>query len=320
MDVFRSYRDIPPAARGAVVALGNFDGVHLGHQAVIGMARETADRMGAPLAVMVFEPHPREFFTPNGPAFRLTTLETKARLLEGLGVDLVFAFPFDGDFAAQTPQAFVMDVLVGALGVVHLVAGEDFRFGQGRAGDMALLAYMGEMEGFGVTPVAAVSAQDADNRISSSAIRMALQNGQPEQAALLLGRPWAVEGRVSTGDKRGRTIGFPTANLHLDGLIEPRLGVYAVVAELFEGPQAGRYDGVANLGRRPTFGHSDVVLETFLFDFEGDLYGKRLAVSFLAFLRPERKFDGLEALKQQIRLDTDAARAALAFLRSQKRM
>lgn len=311
MKVLRTYRDVPPAARGAVVALGNFDGVHLGHQVVIDAARTLAGAMGAPLGVMVFEPHPRSFFAPDAPAFRLMSLETKCRVLSGLGVEIVYALPFDHAFAAQSAQDFVMDVLVRGIGVCHVVAGPDFRFGKGRAGDMTMLSYMGEAEGFGVSAVDAFSLAEGAPQVSSTAIRSALKSGEPEIAAAMLGRHWCVEGPVRDGDKRGRTIGFPTANLPLDGLIEPRFGVYAVRVEVLEGPHAGAYDGVANVGRRPTFGPSEVGLEAHLFDFSGDLYGTPISVGLIAFIREERKFDGLEALKAQISRDCEAARTLL---------
>ncbi len=321
MDLFDRYWDIPPHARGSVVALGNFDGVHRGHRAVIGRAVEEARKLGVPAGVVLFEPHPREFFAPGAPPFRLTRLETRARLLSALDVDLLFALPFDADLAAMSPQDFVFEVLIGGLGIIHGVAGADFCFGKARAGNMALLAYLGDMEGFGVSAVEPVYPGDegaghpAALQISSSAIRAALKDGEPERAARLLGRPWSVEGRVTGGDQRGRTIGFPTANVGLDGLLEPRLGVYAVMVEIFDGPHAGVYEGVANMGRRPTFGHSDVVLEAHLFDFAGDIYDAWVGVSLIGFLRPEVKFDGLESLKAQIRTDAISARATLAYAR-----
>ncbi len=311
MDILRSYADLPASAKGAVVALGNFDGVHRGHQAVIAAARSLATDMGAPLAAMVFDPHPRRIFRPDDPPFLLTSLDTKCRLLGALGVSTVFALPFDEALRSLTAQQFVLDVLVTGLAAVHVVAGPDFRFGKGRGGDMAVLSYMGEAEGFGVTAVGPVGDENlgAGEQISSTAIRAALKAGEPEEAARLLGRPWAIEGLIITGDQRGRTIGFPTANLRLGDLIEPQLGVYAVTMTLSDGPQAGRYTGVANLGRRPTFDKTDVLLETHLFDFGGDLYGRQVSVDLLAFLRPERKFDGLEDLKRQIARDSEAARA-----------
>ncbi len=323
MEIFHSFTDAPVSAQGASVALGNYDGVHRGHRAVISEAGTVARALGAPLGVLVFEPHPRRFFAPHTPPFRLTSLETKARLLAALGVDVLFALTFDETMAAMSPQDFVLDVLIGGLKVSHVVAGEDFRFGRGRAGDMTMLSYMGEAEGFGVTTVAPVF-PDADQipgigpsgQISSSSIRTALKEAQPQKAARLLGRPWAIEGIVRQGDQRGRTISFPTANIELGDMIQPALGVYAIMVEVFDGPHAGVYEGVANLGRRPTFDKTDVLLEAHIFDFAGDLYGARVSVAFIDFLRSEKKFDGLEALKTQIAIDADSARASLANARA----
>ncbi|MGF1455889.1 MAG: bifunctional riboflavin kinase/FAD synthetase [Alphaproteobacteria bacterium] len=322
MEIFRSYRTLPPQAHGASVALGNFDGVHRGHRAVIAEASAMARGRGRPLGVLVFEPHPRRFFAPETPPFRLTALETKARLLSALGVDALFALTFDEAMAAMSPQDFVFDILIGGLRVSHVVAGEDFRFGRGRAGDMTMLSYMGDAEGFGVTAVAPVfpdadgNGTMADGQISSSSIRTALREGRPQQAARLLGRPWTVEGVVAAGDQRGRTIGFPTANVPLGEMLHPALGVYAVLIEVFGGPHGGVYEGVANLGRRPTFDKTEVLLEAHVFDFAGDLYDTRISVALVDFLRPEKKFDGLEALKTQIAIDADSARAGLANARA----
>ncbi len=322
MQIFRSFHDVPPEARGAVTALGNFDGVHRGHRAVIQSAGALACEPGAPLGVLVFEPHPRQFFAPHSPPFRLTSLETKARLLSAIGVNVLFALDFDEAMAGMSPQDFIFNVLIGGIGVSHVVAGEDFRFGKARAGDMTMLSYVGEQEGFGVSVVEPVfPGQDPADRgypggqISSSSIRVALQSGRPDTAARLLGRPWAIEGRVVGGDKRGRTIGFPTANVLLGDLLEPALGVYAVLIEVFDGPHTGIYEGVANVGRRPTFAKSDVVLEANLFEFSGDLYDARISVALVSFLRAERKFDGLEALKTQIAVDAETARIGLADAR-----
>ncbi len=310
MRILRHYNKVSDAARGAVVAIGNFDGVHLGHQAVIAQARETARELGVPLAVLVFEPHPRQFFAPEAPFFRLSSFRAKVALLAGEGVEIVFALPFDADMAALTAPDFVTDVLVRGMGAVQVVVGYDFCFGKGRAGDISVLRYMGEMEGFGVTVVSAKGARDGEV-FSSTRIRDALSEGRVGDAAAMLGRPWFIEGRVLDGDKRGRTIGFPTANVPLDGLVTPKLGVYAVAVEIEDGPHAGTYKGVANLGRRPTFNKTDVLLEVNLFDFAGDIYGAHLRVSLIDFIRPEQKFDGLDALKAQIAKDASTARAVL---------
>lgn len=319
MRIFRHYDDIPSAFRGAVVALGNFDGVHRGHQALIAHAAALADERGAPLGVVAFEPHPQEFFRPSDESFRLTPFRTKARLIAQTGADAMFALNFDAQMAAMPAQDFVLDVLVNGLGVGCVVVGADFQFGKGRAGDVTMLSYMGEMEGFGVEVFAPVAAQGTD-KISSTQIRAALKAGQPDIAAKLLGHFWAVEARVEHGAKRGRTIGVPTANMHITENIAPAYGVYAVRAMIFEddeqalAPQTplATYDGVANFGIRPMFETKIPLMETWLFDFDGDLYGKYLSVELVAYLRPEANFDGLDALKAQITKDAEAARGALA--------
>lgn len=310
MQILRHYADVPAVLRGGVYALGNFDGVHLGHQQVVAEARRVAHALGVPLGVLVFEPHPRQFFFPDEPFFRLTPFRSKARILEKLGVDILAALPFDAAMAARLAPDFVHDVLVNGLRAVHVVAGYDFRFGKGRGGDVGVLSYMGEMEGFGVSVVEEV-ALDGE-AYSSTRIRDLLAQGDPRGAARLLGRWWTVETHVRAGDKRGRTIGFPTANLALEDHVEPALGVYAVKIEIEDGPHKGVYDGVANLGRRPTFDKKDVLLEVHIFDFEGDIYGHHAAVSFIDYLRPEQKFDGLDALKAQIAKDSARARELLA--------
>ena len=311
MRIFRHYRDVPDAYKGAVVAVGNFDGVHRGHQALIGEARRLATERGAPLGVLAFEPHPQEFFRPSPVSFRLTPFRTKARLIAEQGADVMFALAFDAEMAGLPAHEFVLDVLVGALGVGHVVVGSDFQFGKGRSGNVTTLSYMGEMEGFGVTVFEPVAAQGHD-KISSTRIREALKAGQPDEAARLLGHWWTVESRVEHGDKRGRTIGFPTANMRLEDCLEPAFGIYAVRATVFEDDKPVlKRDGVANLGIRPMFETKVPHLETFLFDFDGDLYGKHMAVELVAYLRPEMKFEGLDALRAQIAADSEAARAAL---------
>jgi riboflavin kinase/FMN adenylyltransferase len=311
MKIFRHPRDVPDAYKGAIVAVGNFDGVHRGHQALIGEARRIAEERGACLGVLAFEPHPQEFFRPSPESFRLTPFRTKARLIAEQGADVMYALAFDAEMAVRPAQDFVMEVLVESLGVGGVVVGADFQFGKARAGNATVLSYMGEMEGFGVTVFEPVAAEGQD-KISSSRIRDALKAGRPEEAAHLLGHWWAVEARVEHGDKRGRTIGFPTANMRLDHTLKPAYGVYAVRATIIEDDKpAGTFDGVANFGIRPMFEIDVPLLETYLFDFDGDLYGKHLAVELVAYLRPEAKLAGLDALKAQIAVDSAAARAAL---------
>jgi riboflavin kinase/FMN adenylyltransferase len=310
--IFRHFDDVPPGLKGAVVAIGNFDGVHRGHRALIAEAKIQAEARRSPLAVLSFEPHPQEYFRPSPECFRLTPLRTKARLLADLGVDALFALTFDGDMARRSPQDFVETVLVESLGISGAVVGHDFEFGQKRAGNLATLAYMGEMEGFSVTAFDTVTAS-GDEKISSTLIRRLLKEAKPEEAARLLGRPWAVEARVEHGDARGRTMGFPTANMHLGHCLAPAFGVYAVRVNILEGDRAvARHDGVANFGVRPMYQVEVPLMETHLFDFDGDLYGKYLSVELIRYIRPEAKFAGLPELVAQIGADAVRAREILA--------
>jgi len=311
MQIHIGHQGVPEAGRGAAVALGNFDGVHRGHRAVIDTARAVARAKGWPLGVLTFEPHPRSFFQPAGAPFRLTDAATKADLLAAAGVDWLYQATFDRAFASLEAEAFVREVLVGGLGAAHIVCGYDFVFGRGRSGNTKMLEGLGRTLGFGVTVVAPV--RDGDAAYSSTVIRGLLQEGRPREAAAMLGHRWSIEGEVRGGDKRGRTIGFPTANVELGEFMVPALGVYAVRAGL-ETAEGGRtwHPAVANLGRRPTFDKRDILLEVHLMDFQGDLYGRRLWVEFVDYIRPERKFDGLEALKAQIAADRDRARVILA--------
>jgi len=311
MRIFRHYRDVPDTSKGAVVALGNFDGVHLGHQALIGEAGRLARERGVELGVVAFEPHPQEFFHPSMESFRLTPFRVKARLIAELKADILYAISFDAEMAAKSAREFVTDVLVQGLGVNAIVVGEDFQFGKGRSGDVTLLETMGRESGFGVRvfePVAAIG----HDKISSTQIRDALKQGQPDVAARLLGHHWSIEGRVEHGDKRGRTIGFPTANMELVDCLKPAFGIYAARAKVLENDNVvSAHDGVSSFGIRPMFEVDRPLLETYLFDFDGDLYGKHLAVELVAYLRPEMKLQGLDALKAQIAKDCDAARKVL---------
>lgn len=312
MQIIRHYEDVQPALKGAVYAIGNFDGVHIGHQKVIARTAEIAAARGAKTGVLMFEPHPRQYFFPGEPFFRLMSFRAKARTLAQLGVDLIAVLPFDKRMASMEPEDFIRNVLVEGLGASHVVAGYDSRFGKGRKGDEALLRAMSGELGYGVSIVEEV--KKGEETYSSTRIRELLSKGEPRAAAELLGHWWTVETHVIKGDQRGRTIGFPTANLSLDDLVQPAFGVYAVRVEIEEGPHKGTYDGVANVGRRPTFGKEDVLLEVHIFDFDGDIYGAHLAVSFIEHLRDERKFDGLESLKTQIAADSARAREILAAL------
>lgn len=294
--------------RGASVAMGNFDGVHLGHQAVIDLAR----RPDAPLGIITFEPHPRQFFAPDAPAFRLMNAEARMHRLEKLGVEQLYELPFDATLSGMDAEAFVADVLVAGLGISYVTVGADFCFGKGRKGSTDTLRSLAAQHGFGLTIADLVGL--AGTEISSTAIRTALAEGRPRDAANMLGHWHRIEGEVRHGDKRGRDLGYPTANMGVDGLHLPKLGVYAVKVDVLTGPHQGSYDGAANLGVRPMFGENQPNLESFLFDFSGDLYGQQLSVALVDYLRPEMKFDGLPGLIAQMSADCDRARAVLAAL------
>lgn len=303
--VLADWRAVPPGLRGATVALGNMDGVHLGHLAVLRAAH--AARPQAPLAALTFEPHPREHFRPEDPPFRLTLLPEKARVMGEAGVSLVLAIPFDAGFAAMSAEAFVEEVLHRGLGAQHLSCGADFAFGHRRGGDASTLAQLAEARGIGLTVVPPVA--DAQGPISSTRIRRALQDGYPERATAMLGRPWEIRGPVVHGDKLGRVLGWPTANLWIGRHLEPARGVYAVTVALPDGTER---KGVANIGRRPTLGGDpETRLEVFIFDFSGDLYEREIGVRLVQFLRPDAKFADLETLKAAIAEDERNARAAL---------
>ncbi|MEM8740572.1 MAG: bifunctional riboflavin kinase/FAD synthetase [Pseudomonadota bacterium] len=299
-----------PEARGAVCALGNFDGVHRGHQSVLEIAATRAKAARRTLGVVTFEPHPRSFFAPNAPPFRLMNAGARAHRLERLGVEVLHEIAFDAALAGLSAEAFARAVLVDALGVAHVVVGADFRFGKGREGDVARLSALGEILGFGVSEAPILS--DAQGDISSTAIRAALTDGRPEDATAMLGHRHRIEGRVEKGDQRGRDLGFPTANLSMEGLHLPRFGVYAVTVDIIDGPHQGRFGGAASIGVRPTFGENRPNLEVFLFDFSGDLYGAEISVGLVEFLRPELAYDGVDPLIAQMNADCEAARAILA--------
>lgn len=307
MQIHHHWTGLPAAARGTTVAMGNFDGVHRGHRSVIDTARAAAD---APLGVLCFEPHPREFFAPDAPPFRLMNAEARANRLRRLGVDHLFELPFGPVLAGLSPEAFARDVLVAGLGVSHVTVGRDFCFGKNRAGNVETLRELGQMLGFGVTIAELVGEGGKD--FSSTAIRAALADGDPRGAEHMLGHWHRIEGEVLHGEKRGRELGYPTANMSVQGLHLPKLGVYAVIAEVLGGPYKGSWRGVASLGVRPMFGENKPNLEVHLFDFNGDLYGEHLSVALIEYLRPEAKFDSLDALIVQMDRDSAAARAVLA--------
>jgi len=311
MRIFRHFDALPAPVRGAAVAVGNFDGVHPGHQAVINEAGVIAKDAGRPWAVLTFEPHPRRLFDPDGPPFRLTPLHAKAREIAALGVDVLVVQRFDTPFCRLPAETFVTDVLVDGLGASHVVSGYDFVFGHKRRGNCEMLLAMGKRLGFGFTAVNAVT--DAGREAySSTRVRERLVAADPKGAARILGRPFEIEGRVIAGDKRGRSLGFPTANVRLGAYLRPANGIYAVRAAADNGPQPAWLDGVANIGHRPMFPSNEVLLEVYLFDFDGDLYGRRLRVRLIDYLRPEKTFDGIAELKAQIADDSARARRILA--------
>lgn len=307
IQIVRDWRGLPDSLKGAAVAIGAFDGVHRGHQAVIAGAREAAGRLGAPLAVVSFDPHPRRWFQPDAAPFRLMTPDQMARALDGQGVERLYLLPFDGEMAAMSDEEFALEVLGAGLGVRHAAVGFDFTFGKGRTGSPEALRTYGEAAGFTVSVVERVDDRDG-LKLSSSAVREALKAGDMKRATAILGRPFAITGEVIHGDKRGRTIGVPTANVAMGDYMRPAYGIYATRTRL---PDGRVIDGVANLGVRPMYPTGDPLLEVWLLDFSGDLYGQTIETDLVAFLRGELAFDSLDALKVQIDADAVAARKAL---------
>jgi len=297
---------VPGALRGGIVALGNFDGFHEGHQAVVGRAVERARAEGRPALVATFDPHPVRFFRPDVEPFRLTSLDQRQRLFEAAGADAMIVFRFDGALAGTSAEAFAIDRLLGLIGAAGVVTGEDFTFGRGRGGNVEVLKGFGQTYGFSVDAVGPV--EEDGEPVSSSRIREALQAGDCETATRLMTRPFAIEGVVEHGDKRGRTIGYPTANLSLANYLRPRFGIYAVRGRL---PDGRVVDGAANLGVRPTFEPPKELLEPYFFDLDENLYGQSIEVELVSFLRPEAKFDSIDALKAQMDQDCLEARRRL---------
>lgn len=298
---------VPPAFRGGIVALGNFDGFHLGHQAVVGRAVARAQAEGRPAIVATFDPHPKRFFRPDSAWFRLTQMDQRQRLFGEAGADAMLVFAFDQALADLSAEAFARLHLAEAIGAGGVVTGPDFTFGKGRSGDVARLAELGQALGFTAEAVPPVMLDG--EIVSSTRIRALLAEGDPRAAARLLTRPYAIEGTVQHGDQRGRTLGYPTANLSLANYQRPAYGIYAVRGRLPDGRVLG---GVASLGVRPTFEPPQELLETCFFDFAGDLYGQTIEVALIDYLRPEAKFDSLDALVAQMDVDAAKARAALA--------
>ncbi|MBS0255902.1 MAG: bifunctional riboflavin kinase/FAD synthetase [Proteobacteria bacterium] len=302
-----SRQALPPALRGGIIALGNFDGFHQGHQAVAGAAIDWARAEGRPAIIATFAPHPVTLFAPDAPPFRLTTLDQRAELFAAAGADAMLVLKFDRAMAATEPQEWVRGMLGQQFGAAGVVTGEDFTFGRARGGNIAMLRELGAQCGIAARAVGPVT--NAGGVISSTRIRTALQQGRPDEAARLLTRPFAIRGPVQHGDKVGRTIGFPTANLALGDYLRAAYGVYAVTARLGDGRVL---KGAANLGVRPQFDPPKELLEPHFFDFAGDLYGQEIEVAFHHFIRPEAKFAGLEALTAQISKDCEAAQSLLS--------
>lgn len=293
---------VPDALRGAIVALGNFDGFHLGHQAVVGRAVQRGAHERKPVIVATFDPHPVRHFRPDAAPFRLTTLDQRERMFVGAGADAMLVFRFGAELAATSAEDFITDLLARQIGATGVVTGEDFTFGRARGGNPHLLRDVGAAHGIVAETVAPVTL--GGDVVSSSRIREALQSGDPHGATQLLTRPFAIEGTIIHGDKRGRELGWPTANMELGNYLRPKYGIYAVRARLDDGSE---HDGVASLGVRPMFDPPKELLETYLFDFDGDLYGRTVEISLHHYLRGEAKFDSLDALKAQ--MEADAAQA-----------
>ena len=308
VEIVTAWRDLPDRLRGAAVAIGAFDGVHRGHQAVIAAAREAARRLDAPLAVVSFDPHPRRWFQPDAAPFRLMTPAQMARAMAPLGVETLYLLPFDAAMADMSEGGFAREVLADGLGIRHAAVGFDFTYGKGRTGSPEALRGHGETLDFTVGVTDRIDDPDG-LKLSSSAVREALKAGDMTRAAAILGRPFAIEGEVIHGDKRGRTIGVPTANVPMGDYMRPAYGVYAVRTRL---PDGRMVDGVANLGLRPMYELDQPLLEVWLFDFDEDLYGQTVETELVAFLRGELSFDSLDALKRQIDADAAMARRVLA--------
>lgn len=312
MRIFRHYDRIPPEARGAVAALGNFDGLHRGHRSVIAEAAKRARETGASLAVLTFEPHPRVYFQPGTAPFRLTPFRAKMRLLEEVGVDFVFNLRFGAALAGRTARDFVAQVLLGGLGISHLVVGPGFVFGKGRQGNAELLHEMAAAGDFGFTEVPAVLDDGEDRMFASTDIRVLIRRGEVDLAARALGRIWEIEARVQHGDARGEAMGFPTANMPLEGVLHPGPGIYAVRVGITDAGVLAWHDAAAYIGTRPTFAGEIMLLEVYLFDYSADLYDRRLRVAFVGLVRKDQTFDSPDALKIQMAADCERAREILA--------
>lgn len=305
MRIIRDHTYVDDADRGASAAIGNFDGVHMGHLSVIEQARKAGAAIGAPLGILTFEPHPREYFAPHAAPFRLMNREARAHRLEKLGVEKLYEINFNAGLAALSPREFAQHVIRDGLGLAHVVVGADFCFGKARAGTAGMLRDYGAEMGFGVSIAQILEGEGG--QVSSTAIRRALSDGDPRGAASMLGHWHRIDGPVIGGEQRGRTLGYPTANMSIEGLHPPKFGVYAVMVDVLDAAHKGQYYGAASIGVRPMFQGEMPNIETFIFDFSGDLYDAHLSVALVEYLRPEESFDSLEAFIAQ--MDADCARA-----------
>ncbi|HFC05516.1 MAG TPA: bifunctional riboflavin kinase/FAD synthetase, partial [Rhizobiales bacterium] len=306
--------DVPPGCKQAVVAIGNFDGVHLGHQKLIEAADRQAQELGRPLGVLTFEPHPRSLFRPDEPVFRLSPPDWKARLLKGLGVQCLDVATFDRNLAGLEAEDFVKQILVERLDVSHVVTGYDFHFGRGRKGSPQTMRDLGKRFGFGVTIVDQVTDDDGVAPFSSSAVRTALRRGHVQKAASQLGHWWSIMGTVVKGDQRGRTIGYPTINMALEPGCEPHEGIYAVRVRSADSNDKTVWSGAGYIGYRPTFETEQLFLEVFIFDFDSDVYGQKFIVEFMGFIRPDKRFDSLDDLLVQMEEDCQEIRKRLSHI------
>lgn len=317
MKLFHTFENLPDSVRGAGVAIGNFDGLHLGHRGVISRLRDLCTERNVPLGVLMFDPTPYNFFSPDSPSKRIMSLKRRVKVLKKGGLDVAFALPFDAEMAGRTDLEFANDVLKTGLDVSAVSVGFDFCYGKKRMGNISSLKRFGDDLGFDVLVTEKISPSTIETsvdgeelKISSTQIRDLIANGDMASAKLMMKDYWVIEAEVVHGEKRGRTIGFPTANMKLVDYQHPKYGIYAVWTKI-EGEKSWR-QGVANFGRTPTTGERDPLLEVFLFDFDGDIYGKELEVAFVEYIRPEEKFDGLDPLIAQMQLDTSRAKEILA--------
>ena len=309
MRIIRDYQYVNADDTNAVAAIGNFDGVHLGHQSVLKKVRSIAKNLNASVGVVTFEPHPRSYFAPEAPSFRLMSSSAKATRLEKLGVSKLYELNFNAALSKLNPEEFARNVLSGGLKLQHVLVGEDFCFGKDRKGNVKILKDLGASLGFGVTSLELIKGEHGE--ISSTSIRNLLSEGKPKEAASHLGHWHRIEGPVIGGEQRGRVLGYPTANMELSGLHIPKLGVYAVLIDILDGPYKGSFKGAASIGVRPMFGKNSPNLETYIFDFSGDIYGAQVSIALVEYLRPELSFDSVETLVEQMASDCEKAKEAL---------